>query len=57
MDAIHSMLKRKENMVKLGPTLLLRYMIVYEWCMKVGVMLNPPSKRDKECGVMKEKIV
>jgi hypothetical protein len=41
MDVIHSMLKREENMVKLGATLSLKQMVAYEWCMKVGVVLNP----------------
>jgi len=36
-----SMLKRGENMAKLRATLPLREMTAYEWCMKVGAMLNP----------------
>jgi hypothetical protein len=38
-------------------------MIAYKQCMKVGVVLNPPLhwinnyKKDKECGVIGEKIV
>jgi hypothetical protein len=35
------MLKWEDNMVKLGATLPLKQMITYEWCMKVGAMLNP----------------
>jgi hypothetical protein len=37
-----SMLKRKENMAKLGATLPLKQIITYEWFMKVGVVLPPP---------------
>jgi hypothetical protein len=36
-----SMLKREENMAKLGATLTLRQVITYERCMKVGVVLTP----------------
>jgi hypothetical protein len=35
------MLKREENMIKLGATLSLKQMIAYEPRMKVDVMLNP----------------
>jgi hypothetical protein len=35
------MLKRKEIMAKLGATFLLKQMVAYEWCIKIGVMLNP----------------
>jgi len=38
-----SMLKGEENMAKLGATLPLKQMIIYEQCMKVGVMLTPPT--------------
>ncbi len=40
----------------------LKQMIAYEWCMKAGVVLNPPlhsiddCKRDKECEVIGERI-
>jgi hypothetical protein len=37
-----SMLKGEENMAKLGATLPLKQMIIYEQCMKVSVMLTPP---------------
>ncbi len=56
------MLKKDENMAKLGATLPLKQMISYEWCMKVGAMLNPPLqwiedlKKDKKCGVAEERI-
>jgi hypothetical protein len=36
------MLKREENMAKLGPTLPLKQMTSYEQCMKDGVVLKPP---------------
>ncbi len=38
-----SMLKREEKMAKFGATLPLGQMIAYEQCMKVGVVLNPPT--------------
>ncbi len=52
-----SMLKREENMAKLGATFPLKQMITYEQCMKVGVVLTRlhwinDCKRDKECEVM-----
>jgi hypothetical protein len=37
------MLKREENMAKFGATFPLKHIVAYEWCMKVGVMLNPPT--------------
>jgi len=37
-----SMLKREENMTKLGATLLLKQMTAYEQCKKANVMLTPP---------------
>jgi hypothetical protein len=38
-----SMLKREENMMKLGATLPERQLTTYEQCMKVSAMLNPPT--------------
>jgi hypothetical protein len=58
-----STLKREENMVKSRATLPLKQMIAYEWCMKVGVVLNPPlhkiddQKKEKECEVTGERII
>jgi hypothetical protein len=37
-----SMVKRKENMVKSKAILSMRQMVIYEWSIKVSVMLNPP---------------
>jgi hypothetical protein len=37
------MLKREENMAKFGATFLLKQVVAYEWCMKAGVLLNPPT--------------
>jgi hypothetical protein len=45
-----SILKREENMAKLGVTFPLKQMIVYEQCMKVGVMLNPTLNRRPQEG-------
>jgi hypothetical protein len=36
-----SILKKEENMTKSGVTFPLKQMIAYEWCMKVGIVLNP----------------
>jgi hypothetical protein len=33
--------KREDNILKSGATLPLRHMIVYEWCTKASVVLNP----------------
>jgi hypothetical protein len=38
-----SMLKKEENMAKLGATFPLAQIITYEQCMKVGAVLTPPS--------------
>jgi len=53
-----SMLKKEENMAKLGVTFPLKQIITYEWRMKVGAMVTapPPSwiddhKKDMECKV------
>jgi hypothetical protein len=37
-----SMLKREEDMAKLGATLFLKQTTAYERCMKAGAVLNPP---------------
>jgi len=36
------MLKKEENMAKLGVTFPLKQIITYEWRMKVGAMLTAP---------------
>jgi hypothetical protein len=36
-----SMLKMEKNMTKLEATFPHRHMTTYEWCKKVGVMLDP----------------
>ncbi len=56
-----SMLKKEENMAKLGATLSLRQMIAYEQCMKAGAVLSSlhwinDHKKDKGYEVAKEKI-
>jgi hypothetical protein len=35
--------KRKKNMIKLGAIVPVTHIIVYEWCMKVGVALTPST--------------
>jgi hypothetical protein len=37
-----SMLRKEENMAKLGATFPFKQMIAYERCMKTNVVLNPP---------------
>jgi hypothetical protein len=38
-----SMLKKEENIAKLGATFPSKQITSYEQCMKVGVVINPPN--------------